>query len=104
MRLLLLWGLLLSGLAGAAETPPTHDFTLDNGLRVILREDHRAPVAVAMVWYKVGSYDEAPGETGLAHLLEHMMFRGTERLPPGDFRRLPGVRTAGRVHARGRAR
>ena len=88
MRLLLLWGLLLSGLAGAAETPPTHDFTLDNGLRVILREDHRAPVAVAMVWYKVGSYDEAPGETGLAHLLEHMMFRGTERLPPGDFSRL----------------
>ena len=88
MRLLLLWGLLLSGLAGAAETPPTHDFPLDNGLRVILREDHRAPVAVAMVWYKVGSYDEAPGETGLAHLLEHMMFRGTERLPPGDFSRL----------------
>lgn len=88
MRLLLLCGLLLSGLAGAAETPPTHDFTLDNGLRVILREDHRAPVAVAMVWYKVGSYDEAPGETGLAHLLEHMMFRGTERLPPGDFSRL----------------
>ena len=88
MRLILLFSLLLSGLASAAETPPTHDFTLDNGLRVILREDHRAPVALAMVWYKVGSYDEAPGETGLAHLLEHMMFRGTERLPPGDFSRL----------------
>jgi zinc protease len=68
--------------------PITHDFTLDNGLRVLLREDHRAPVAVSMLWYKVGSYDEAPGETGLAHLLEHMMFRGSEKLPPGDFSRL----------------
>lgn len=72
----------------AAAGPVTHDFTLDNGLRVLLREDHRAPVAVSMLWYKVGSYDEAPGETGLAHLLEHMMFRGTEKLPPGDFSRL----------------
>lgn len=71
-----------------SDQPITHDFTLDNGLRVLLREDHRAPVAVSMLWYKVGSYDEAPGQTGLAHLLEHMMFRGTEKLPPGDFSRL----------------
>lgn len=74
--------------AMAAQTPPTHDFTLDNGLRVLVREDHRAPVAVLMVWYKVGSYDEAPGETGLAHVLEHMMFRGTDNQPPGEFSRL----------------
>lgn len=88
MRYLLLISLLWTGLAAAAEKPVTHDFTLDNGLRVLLREDHRAPVAVSMLWYKVGSYDEAPGQTGLAHLLEHMMFRGTERMLPGDFSRL----------------
>lgn len=88
MRYLLLICLLCAGWASAAEQSPTHDFTLDNGLRVLLREDHRAPVAVLMVWYKVGSYDEAPGQTGLAHLLEHMMFRGTEKVAPGDFSRM----------------
>ena len=76
--------LALAGPATAAQTPPTHDFTLENGLRVLVREDHRAPVAVLMVWYKVGSFDEAPGETGLAHVLEHMMFRGSERFPNFD--------------------
>lgn len=87
-KLLFVLMLALAGPGVAAEPPPTHDFTLDNGLRVLIREDHRAPVAVVMVWYKVGSYDEAPGETGLAHLLEHMMFRGTHNLPPGDFSKL----------------
>ena len=64
---------------------PTHAFTLDNGLKVLVREDHRAPVVTVMMWYKAGSIDEAPYETGLAHVLEHMMFKGTERLGPGDF-------------------
>lgn len=88
MQRLLLICLFCAAGAFAAEAPPTHDFTLNNGLRVIIREDHRSPVAVLMLWYKVGSYDEAPGQTGLAHVLEHMMFRGTERLPPGEFSRL----------------
>ncbi len=67
---------------------PTHAFTLDNGLKVLVREDHRAPVVTVMVWFKAGSIDEAPFETGLAHVLEHMMFKGTEKLGPGDFSRL----------------
>ncbi|KGD64679.1 zinc protease [Alcanivorax nanhaiticus] len=80
--LLALW----AGVAGAAL--PTHSFTLDNGLKVLVREDHRAPVVTVMVWFKAGSIDEAPYETGLAHVLEHMMFKGTERLGPGDFSKL----------------
>jgi zinc protease len=80
--------LLAPVMALAATAPVTHDFTLDNGLRVLVREDHRAPVAVMQLWYKVGSYDEAPGQTGLAHVLEHMMFRGTENLAPGEYSKL----------------
>ncbi|MDX1804118.1 MAG: pitrilysin family protein, partial [Alcanivorax sp.] len=67
---------------------PTHEFTLKNGLKVLVREDHRAPVVTVMVWYKVGSIDEAPHEAGLAHLLEHMMFKGTKHLGPGDFSKI----------------
>lgn len=78
--------LLLSATAVAA--PVTHEFTLDNGLEVLVREDHRAPVVTVMVWFKAGSIDEAPYETGLAHLLEHMMFKGTEHLGPGEFSRI----------------
>ena len=67
---------------------PTHEFQLDNGLDVLVREDHRAPVITVMVWFKAGSIDEAPYETGLAHVLEHMMFKGSERLGAGEFSRL----------------
>src|SRR5690554_1883300 len=88
MRLATLLWLLLAGPVLASSPPVTHDFTLDNGLRVLVREDHRAPVAVQMVWYKAGSYDEAPGQGGIAHVLEHMMFKGTSRSGPGDFSRL----------------
>ncbi|MAX56740.1 MAG: peptidase M16 [Alcanivoracaceae bacterium] len=77
---------LWAGVAGASA--PTHSFTLDNGMKVVVREDHRAPVVTVMVWFKAGSIDEAPFETGLAHVLEHMMFKGTEHLGPGDFSRL----------------
>jgi zinc protease len=61
------------------------DFTLDNGLRVVVIEDHRAPVVVHMVWYKVGSADEPPGSSGIAHFLEHLMFKGTDELDAGEF-------------------
>ncbi|MFX6442923.1 insulinase family protein, partial [Acinetobacter baumannii] len=54
--------------------------TLSNGLRVIVKEDRRAPVAMHMVWYRVGAMDEKDGTTGVAHLLEHMMFKGTKKL------------------------
>ena len=67
--------------AGAAEAaPPALDVTeatLDNGLRVLTLEDHRSPVVSVQVWYRVGSRNERPGATGLAHFLEHMMFKGT---------------------------
>src|SRR6266568_338422 len=66
----------------------SHEFTLLNGLRLIVKEDHRAPTVVHQVWYRAGSMDEAPGTTGAAHVLEHMMFKGTRRFGPGEFSRL----------------
>lgn len=60
-------------------------FTLDNGMDVVVIEDHRAPVAVNMVWYRVGAADERPGKSGIAHFLEHLMFKGTDTLAPGEF-------------------
>ncbi|MDA8225651.1 MAG: pitrilysin family protein [Betaproteobacteria bacterium] len=63
-------------------------FTLDNGLRVIVQEDHRSPVVVSQLWYRVGSMDEFNGSTGLSHMLEHMMFKGTKTVPDGQFSRL----------------
>lgn len=60
-------------------------FALDNGMQVVVIEDPRAPVVVHMVWYRVGAADEAPGESGLAHFLEHLMFKGTKTLAPGEF-------------------
>jgi zinc protease len=61
------------------------DVRLDNGLRVIVKEDHRAPVVVSQLWYKAGSMDEHNGATGVAHVLEHMMFKGTKTVPEGQF-------------------
>jgi zinc protease len=76
----------LSALAAAQQ--PTHEFTLDNGLKVIVREDHRAPVVVSQLWYKIGSSYETPGQTGLSHALEHMMFKGSKNLGPGEASRI----------------
>lgn len=64
------------------------DFTLPNGMQVVVIPDHRAPVVTHMVWYKVGAADEVSGKTGLAHFFEHLMFKGTTKHPPGDFDRL----------------
>ena len=66
----------------------TREHTLANGLRLIVKEDHRAPTVVQQVWYRVGSMDESPGTTGVAHVLEHMMFKGTKRVGPEAFSRL----------------
>lgn len=63
----------------------THETVLDNGLKVIVKEDHRSPTVAHMVWYRTGSIDETMGVTGVAHVLEHMMFKGTKILGPGDF-------------------
>ena len=61
------------------------DFTLANGLEIVVIPDHRTPVVTHMVWYKVGSADETPGKSGLAHFLEHLMFKGTAQNPEGKF-------------------
>lgn len=71
-----------------AQAADTHEYKLDNGLRVIVQEDHRAPVVVSQVWYRAGSIDEVNGKTGVAHVLEHMMFKGTKQIKPGQFSRL----------------
>src|SRR6478609_624390 len=65
--------------------PKAQQFRLPNGFTVIVKPDHRAPTAVQMVWVRVGSMDEVDGWTGLAHMLEHMMFKGTKELKAGEF-------------------
>jgi zinc protease len=63
------------------------EFKLTNGMKVIVQEDKRAPVVVSQVWYRAGALDEVNGKTGVAHVLEHMMFKGTKRVPAGQFSR-----------------
>lgn len=65
-----------------------HEYRLANGLKILVKEDHRAPVVVSQVWYKVGSSYEHNGTTGVAHVLEHMMFKGTKKLGPNEFSKI----------------
>ncbi|MGA0561881.1 M16 family metallopeptidase [Ancylobacter sp. VNQ12] len=69
----------------AAQAADVAAFTLDNGMEVVVVPDHRAPVVTHMVWYRVGSADEQPGKSGIAHFLEHLMFKGTATHPAGEF-------------------
>jgi zinc protease len=79
----------LSATAVRAQTTVTSErpasFTLPNGMQVVVIPDHRTPVVTQMIWYKVGSADETPGKSGLAHFLEHLMFKGTTAHPAGEF-------------------
>jgi zinc protease len=86
IRILFALGLFLPLLAAAA--PKVQETILDNGLKVIVKEDRRAPIVTSQVWYKVGSSYEHGGLTGVSHVLEHMMFKGTEKLEPGEFSRI----------------
>jgi zinc protease len=88
LSLLLLLALTVLPIAGSEAADPVVATTLDNGLRVLLLEDHRSPIVSFQVWYRVGSRNEARGGTGLAHFLEHMMFKGTARHPRGQFAEL----------------
>lgn len=81
---LFLFTLLLAGLQTFAQAE-VFERTLANGLKVVVKEDHRAPVVVQQIWYKAGSMDEITGKTGIAHVLEHMMFKGTKTVPMGEF-------------------
>ena len=74
--------------ATAKDQSDTHEFQLSNGLKLIIREDHRSPTVAHMVWYRAGSMDEVNGKTGVAHVLEHMMFKGTDKVKAGEFSRL----------------
>ena len=82
-------GIIVSSTVARAETTaassPPATFTLGNGLQVVVIPDHRTPVVTQMIWYKVGSADETPGKSGLAHFLEHLMFKGTAKHPAGEF-------------------
>ena len=80
--------LIAAALLPAAASANPFETTLANGLRVVVKEDHRAPTVVHMVWYHVGAIDERDGKSGLAHALEHMMFKGTAKVGPGQFSRL----------------
>ncbi|MEQ1488344.1 MAG: pitrilysin family protein [Methylotenera sp.] len=73
----------ISSFAGVS----VQEFKLDNGLKILVQEDHRSPVVVSQVWYRAGSIDEVNGKTGVAHVLEHMMFKGTHKVPAGQFSR-----------------
>lgn len=78
-----IYGLAPKPLGAAVFDPDT--FTLQNGMQVVVVENHRVPVVTHMVWYRVGAADEGPGESGVAHLLEHLMFKGTPSYPDGEF-------------------
>lgn len=69
----------------ATQAEQAKEFMLKNGMKIIVKEDHRAPTVAHMIWYKLGSMDEVNGTTGVAHVLEHMMFKGTKTLKPGEF-------------------
>jgi len=85
-RFLMALGLMAPLLAGAAAN--IQETILDNGLKVIVKEDRRAPIVTSQVWYKVGASYEHGGVTGVSHVLEHMMFKGTDKLEPGEFSRI----------------
>lgn len=79
-----LLGAVLIGLSALASANP-YERVLANGMKVVVKEDRRAPVVVSQIWYRVGSVDETNGTTGVAHALEHMMFKGTPKVPAGRF-------------------
>ncbi len=85
-RMLILLGLLMPLAANASAK--VKETVLENGLKVIVKQDNRAPIVTSQVWYKVGSSYEHGGVTGVSHVLEHMMFKGTEKLAPGQFSRI----------------
>lgn len=82
-----LLGLLASPCTSAQTPSRAEQFTLSNGMTLIVKPDRRAPTAVHMVWVRVGAMDEVDGTSGVAHVLEHMMFKGTPTLKPGEFSR-----------------
>ncbi|UIZ58798.1 insulinase family protein [Acinetobacter sp. SCLZS86] len=88
----LVWGLTASICHAEVLTANnTFETTLNNGLKVIIREDHRSPMVMTQIWYKVGSSDESGNTLGISHVLEHMMFKGTAKVPNDEFTRLSRI-------------
>ena len=87
LRFALAAGLAAMALTGPARAAEVTEFTLENGLQVVVIEDHRTPVVVHMLWYRAGAADEPIGSSGIAHFLEHLMFKATETLENGEFSR-----------------
>jgi len=87
LRIALVSLLILPSLLLDAHATELKETTFDNGARLVVEEDHSAPVAMVQVWLKVGGRDELPGKTGLAHVFEHMMFKGSKELGPGEYSR-----------------
>lgn len=88
MRIVSLLLACVISLSAAATSAPIHEYQLDNGLKLFVKEDHRAPVVAIQLWYKVGASYEYDGITGISHVLEHMMSKGTPRYPKGAFSKL----------------
>ena len=80
--------MLVSAVPASAKQFDVDSFTLGNGLQVVVAPFHRAPAVTQMLWYKAGAYDDPPGKSGIAHFVEHLMFRGTKETPPGEFSRI----------------
>jgi len=90
--------LLLAASAAQAGLYNPKTYRLDNGLEIVVVEDHRAPVVSHMVWYRVGAADEEPGKSGIAHFFEHLMFKGTDKIGPSEFSKIV-ARNGGRDNA-----
>mgnify|MGYP001348830623 CR=1 FL=1 len=88
LRLSIWIAALMLAIAPAQAQPRTSTFTLANGLQVVVIPDHRAPVVTHMIWYKVGAADEPKGVSGIAHFLEHLMFKSTDKIPMGEFSKI----------------
>ncbi|HTP81352.1 MAG TPA: pitrilysin family protein [Alphaproteobacteria bacterium] len=87
-----------AALGAQAQVFNPETMTLPNGLLVVAIPNHRSPIVTQMVWYKIGAGDEVPGKSGIAHFLEHLMFKGTKAVPPGEFSKIVG-RNGGRDNA-----
>lgn len=84
----LIWLFLLNSSTCIGLEDDTFEYTLENGLKLIVKEDHRSPVVINQIWYKVGSSYEPNGITGISHALEHMVFKGTNEYPAGEFEKI----------------
>src|SRR3970040_197298 len=88
----------LIAFAKSADATNVREFVLDNGLKILLLEDHKSPAVTFQVWYRVGSRNERDGKSGLAHFLEHMMFKGTSKTGPEEYSRII-AKNGGRANA-----